>query len=94
MLKIHFRDPAIIMQGIHFYGLPLESNQGGMNVGGSTFHFPIAFPTATLSVQGIVHSNGSANDKWYPYLQVSSVNQQSASIWCDYGGRTWLVVGY
>lgn len=65
-----------------------------MNVGGSTFHFPIAFPTATLSVQGIVHSNGSANDKWYPYLQVSSVNQQSASIWCDYGGRTWLVVGY
>lgn len=68
--------------------------QGGMNVGGSTFHFPIAFPTATLSVQGIVHSNGSSNDKWYPYLQVSSVTQQSASIWCDYGGRTWLVVGY
>lgn len=68
--------------------------QGGMNVGGLTFQFPIAFPTATLSVQGIVHSNGSDDGKWYPYLQVSSVTQQRAAIWSDYGGRTWLAVGY
>lgn len=68
--------------------------QGGMNVGGLTFKFPIAFPNATLSVQGIVHSNGNDDGYWYPYLMIGSVTQQSAYIWSDYGGRTWLVIGY
>ena len=83
--------PPYLLSVMHLY---LGSSQGGMNVGGSTFQFPIAFPNATLSVQGIVHSNGSDDGNWYPYLMIGSVTQQSATIWSDYGGRTWLVIGY
>ena len=68
--------------------------QGGMNVSGSGFNFPIAFPHATLSVQGIVHRNGGSDRYWYPTLSIANVTRESATIWSDFGGRTWLVVGY
>lgn len=65
-----------------------------MNVSGSVFNFPIAFPHATLSVQGIVHGNGGSDRYWYPTLSIANVTRESATIWSDFGGRTWLVVGY
>lgn len=67
--------------------------QGGLNVGGNEFHFPIAFPNAVLSVQGIVHNNGQ-RQCWYPALEIWNVSKEKASIWSDWGGRTWLVIGY
>lgn len=67
--------------------------QGGLNVGGNEFYFPIAFPNAVLSVQGVIHDNGGKL-LWLPTLEVNSVTKEKASIWSDYGGRTWLVIGY
>lgn len=67
--------------------------QGGLNVRGKTFNFPIAFPNAVLSVQGIVTFNGHTQC-WYPYLDMGSVTKTSAFIWGDFEGRSWLVVGY
>lgn len=67
--------------------------QGGLNVGGNEFYFPIAFPNAVLSVQGIVHNNGQ-RECWYPALEIWNVTKEKASIWSDFGGRTWLAIGY
>lgn len=67
--------------------------QGGLNVGGQTFYFPIAFPNAVLSVQGVIHNNGGKL-LWLPILEVDTVTKEKASIWSDYGGRTWLAIGY
>ena len=65
-----------------------------MNVSGQVFQFPIAFPHALLSAQGIIHSNGSAASEWYPYLSVGNCNNTQAYIWSGFSGRTWLVIGY
>lgn len=68
--------------------------QGGLDVQGKAFQFPIAFPTATLSVHAVVHQNGNTGGKWYPWLSIESVSRYSAYMWSDYNGRTWLAVGY
>lgn len=67
--------------------------QGGLNVGGNEFYFPIAFPNAVLSVQGVIHNNGGKL-LWLPVLEVDTVTKEKASIRSDYGGRTWLAIGY
>ena len=67
-----------------------------MNVGNKSFTYPISYPNAVLSVQGITHSNGNRDDAWYPYLNMSATNNSSAYIYGDYSDtdRTWLIVGY
>lgn len=66
--------------------------QGGINVSGNSFSFPVAFPKAILAAVAVIRNNGSSSGHWDPSL--TSANKTSANYWYDYGGRSWIVLGY